>query len=594
MNPHLKFPVMTPFFCALCLLGVLAACKKAVPPSAEAPVATHEEQPTAAESSTPAASAVTPHGDLRAFLDTQWASGAKVITVPPGVYHVTPVDKEHLKFNGWKDVTLVADGVEMICTETTRAITIENCENFTIKGLTIDYDPLPFTQGRIVEIAEDSSSFTVEILEGYPPPTEEKGSVEIYNPETGRVRARITHYGAQCKMEGPRRAVVTKGRSGPEFAIEHVGDIAVIRSSHAPGGSMPHAIMATDSKGLHFENVTLYAGPTFGFLENRCDNSRYIRCRVDKRPPESDPVPRAMPRLRSMNADAFHSKNARHGPIYDGCTAFHMGDDAVAINGDFHYITSAKGKVLRVLAKHTMNLHEGGEVQLFTRDGQRPPNRRIVSITPDGSITPEERRELMAQNLNENLKRVALEKAYRIVLDDASENIGLGTLICAADGIGNGFQVRNGRFGMNRSRGFVIKAGRGEITDNEILGSEMAAILVSPEYWWLEAGLADDLVIARNHIREGGGMGIVVLAIGGNGDTAPPGAFHNITVRDNTIEGGAKPGLLLASIRGLVEENNSVNPDPAKKLNPWEINAWGRRGLEDVMKINIEEQSVAP
>jgi hypothetical protein len=56
----------------------------------------------------------------------------------------------------------------MICTETTRAITITRCTNVTLRGLKIDYDPLPYTQGRIVAISADRQVYEVELFEGVP------------------------------------------------------------------------------------------------------------------------------------------------------------------------------------------------------------------------------------------------------------------------------------------------------------------------------------------------------------------------------------------------------------------------------------------
>ena len=38
----------------------------------------------------------------------------------------------------------------------------------TVLGLTIDYDPLPFTQGRIVSLSEDKRVHEIELFDGYP------------------------------------------------------------------------------------------------------------------------------------------------------------------------------------------------------------------------------------------------------------------------------------------------------------------------------------------------------------------------------------------------------------------------------------------
>lgn len=102
--------------------------------------------------------------------------------------------------------------------------------------------------------------------------------------------------------------------------------------------------------------IDLFASNCFGFLEYDCNGSTYYRCRIDRRSATDDPVKRAEPRLRSLNADAFHSKHAVKGPPYLECAARFMGDDCVNICGDYHLIMSSHGRELRVLAKHDMNI----------------------------------------------------------------------------------------------------------------------------------------------------------------------------------------------------------------------------------------------
>lgn len=527
-------------------------------------------------------------GDLREILAQALAAGTPEVVIPPGRYRVTPKNREHLALRGLRDRVIVADGVELICTETTRALTIENCHNVTLRGLVIDYDPLPYTQARILEVAPDKSEMTGRVIEGYPDARAgSRGSLEIFDPATGRLRGRFTYFDTRCEAGADGAVRLIKARVQPGVAVEQPGDIAVFKASHAPGGEMPHAIMATDSTGLVFDKVTLYASPVFGFFENGCDGSRYLDCKVARRPAESDLATRGHPRLRSLNADAYHSKNARIGPAYERCEAHFMGDDAIAINGDFHFVTKGEGAVWRVLAKHKMTMQPGDEAQIFSFDGRRLDNRKIVSVTPDGRVTEDERALIERQSMNETLRRTAMADAYLVELD-AAVSVPPGTLICSADRIGNGFSVRDCRLGDNRSRGILVKAGRGEISGNVIEGAVMTAILISPEYWWLEAGLADDLSITNNRITGGRGMGIAVVAEGGDHSLAPAGAFRGIRVSGNTVKGGASPGLLLTSIRGLTEENNTIEPDPDVELYSWQIGPWGRSGVSPIIRVNTE------
>ena len=50
----------------------------------------------------------------------------------------------------------------------------ENCRNVRFKGITIDYDPLAYTEGRITALPPDKSWVEFEIIPGYPEDTLEQ------------------------------------------------------------------------------------------------------------------------------------------------------------------------------------------------------------------------------------------------------------------------------------------------------------------------------------------------------------------------------------------------------------------------------------
>nr|MCU0791690.1 hypothetical protein [Opitutaceae bacterium] len=469
----------------LCAALLIAACAIA-PLNGSTPDST-----TAAPASVSAAVAF----DLQGFIDARVAAGDTTIVIPTGRHLVTPRNKQHLLLRGLKNITIEATGAELVCSETTRAITIENCENLTLRGLVIDYDPLPFTQARITAISEDKTRLELELIPGYADFGAPPVKLETFNPETNELRGRITFHRPTIEKLGDGRAVLTRPRGPASGSIDSIGDIAVLHHEHAPGGFIPHAIMATDSRGLVFENVTLYASDTFGFFENRCENSRYLNCAVDRRPPELDYAMRGYRRVRSLNADAFHSKNARGGPRYERCIARYNGDDSIAINGYYHFITAVEGDSLRVLAKAEMTLRVGDTAQMITREGVRLPDRKITALTPLGSATEEERALVSTPGWVEprTLART-LKEAWRVTLDGPVDDIPVATLIASAESIGSGFEIRDCYLGHNQSRGILLKAGHGRIEGNTMVGSIMSTILVAPEYFWLEAGFADDVV----------------------------------------------------------------------------------------------------
>lgn len=165
--------------------------------------------------------------DLQGFIDRAIADGANTVVVPPGRYRVTPVDRQHLVLRDLQGVTIVADGVEMICTETTRALTIGNCRDVTIRGLTIDYDPLPFTQGRIIALSPDKKIHDIELLDGYPrADTVRNFKYEIFAPETRTLRCG-DHYPAGVETIDPSHIRVVNN-DGSAADPEQVGDVIAI------------------------------------------------------------------------------------------------------------------------------------------------------------------------------------------------------------------------------------------------------------------------------------------------------------------------------------------------------------------------------
>ena len=536
--------------------------------------------------------------DLRKIIDDGLSSGKKTIVIPPGVYRVKPVNRQHLYFKNLKNVEIIADNVEMICTETTRAITFENCENVVLRGMTVDYDPLPFSQGRITALAPDKSWIEFKLFDGYLGNLEQR--IEIFDARTNSLK-RGTHYGWKpLEHLGQRRYKAVKAdsyRYNPEDDKEDVGDIIVTNNSYAPGGSMPHAIHSDRCVNLTLQNVTFYASNCFTYFETNCDRTTYRNCKIDRRAAENDPVKREYPRLRSSNADAFHSKFAVHGPQLIGCYAKYQGDDCVNICGEYYMIMACTGNTVRILTQREINIKTGDPVELVSYTGARLPDARVVAIAPDGTVNAEEARFLMAQQMNKNIQAGLSKpgtKAIAITLDRAVD-LPMGSVIASTKHMGNGFLVQECDFGFNRSRGILIKASNGKVIGNRLTGNWMSAVLVTPEWWWLESGSSNDVEISGNTITDCRDIAIKVEARAGNGQIAPAGAHNRITVAKNRITGSPLPNINVTSTRGLTISGNTCIPDPAVKVSAWIIkrNGWKEETLSPIMTANCEDVTEA-
>lgn len=530
--------------------------------------------------------AAPPVFDLQQVVDSAIQAGKHRLVLPVGRYRVVPHDRQHLVLRNLADVEIVADGFEMICTETTRAVTISQCTNLTLRGLVIDYDPLPFTQGRIVGFSDHKKVHEIELFDGFPPANQVRNfKYEIFRPDTRTLRT-SDQGPSGVEITGPRRIRV-RVPGGRENDAEQIGDLIVIAAEYAPHGSAPHAVECNHNVNVRLEDVVLFASNCFGFIEQDCDGSVYYRCRVDRRSAADDFVKRGDARLRSLDADAFHSTGATKGPAYIECRARFMGDDAINIHGDYHMIMAAHGNELRVLAKGAMDIRPGDPVELVNYHGERLPDAKAVAVRPAGLIRDDERVFLSRQKLDARFRaaRGFLTNAYTITLDHPA-NLPMGSVIGAANRVGNGFSVKDCQFGFNRSRGILIKASHGEVVGNRIEGSRMSAILISPEYWWLESGSSGDVKISGNIITACGGIPILVEAVGGDGQIAPAGAHRDIHITGNTIQNCSMPGIRVTSTTGLILSDNKLDLITNSTAPPGQTGQANPKPMQAVVKIN--------
>ena len=288
--------------------------------------------------------------DFAAALDAAIAeaSASGVGAMPPGTYEATAEDgREVAKVDGTSlgpNLEIVCDGVELVCRRATRALTIVNATRLRLSGLTIDYQPLPFWQATIVEMGLDGSWMRVKPQDGFPgPDLTEDGcrsyvtKVEIFD-ESGELCAPtlLDVHVLQSSLDGSLYTLRTPEGRGHYDALGKV----VVLDMPPEAGALPHAVVIKGCTDCELRDVCVHAASGFAFFEVACWGTKYTRCAVTRGPaPAHDGPTHGGPahdgpaparRLRSSNADAFHSMRARVGPTLERCVCSHMGDDGVS------------------------------------------------------------------------------------------------------------------------------------------------------------------------------------------------------------------------------------------------------------------------
>ena len=507
--------------------------------------------------------------DIKIWIKRALADGQRRIVVPAGTWYMDLKDGTPLILQDLSGVKIIGNGVNIICNTPTQAIEIQHCENLYISGLTIDYDPLPFTQGKIIDLDTGKRMWMdVKIYEGYRTDMIEgrlPDRLQIFDKNTHNLKKNLYTYfsGSFSKVEKKSDHLFRFYKSGfNKDACEELND-DVVFSLPYPGKTRPHTIVITRSKNVHLENITLFSGNCFGFFEMECDHNVYNHCRVTKK--INDPK-LSSPRLRSNNADAFHSKFAIHGPEVTNCEFLYQGDDGIAISTSFYRVVSGKGNKIYVDAgTEKIKIGIGHQVRFVDYTGKVLEDAKVLSIT---STTDYPQADL--ENMFHLFRmKVQNRKTVTLLTLDKTVSATTGSVVSSLNMAGAGFIVKNNKVGYTRARGILIKSSDGVIKNNTVTGCELGGIVLAPELNWLEAGFSRNVLIQHNLVKDcmfanssygiEQAASISVVAVNAQNKIAPSGGFMNIRIIDNTIENSPAPAIMVTSIAGGKIVNNHIS-----------------------------------
>lgn len=497
--------------------------------------------------------------DVPSFIAEKIKAGEKNIVLPKGVHYVKTPQKS-FAFIVLKDVEGVkidGNGAELRfngALSGASMFSIAKCRNITIENLVVDLDPLPFTQGKIIKTAPDKSWFECEIDDGYRTDAENGAfRMEVYDPSNRKLKQPMTF--GKTRQLSPKTfrftktEAVAKGRP-PALHNERVGDLFCLGLK----GSAT-AFAAVETEGLTYKNITVYSSGSMAFFDNHCSNVVFDSCAITRRD-KNDYAARS-PRLRSTNADGYHSRSARVGPQIINCTAEYLSDDCVAIECVYSVVVKSSANRARVVVRDgkTTGIKAGDEVEVYRPDG-RVVHLKAKSVSYAGKTTPEEYKFLNTQPIAKHIaKPPRMSHCVWIEFEDGSAPV--GSYVVGMGRACRGYKIIGGKFGNLRSRGMLLKAGGGVVDGAKIEGCWMPAIKISPELFFLEACHARDVVIKNCDITAEFSAAINIHSPTTNHKNfSPAGAHSNILVENNTIRYTKTPACLFASIDGLTLKNN--------------------------------------
>lgn len=484
---------------------------------------------------------------LQQYITDAYNSGLSSVIIPPGSYTLLESDWSHLNFNRMRDFTVYAYGVLMECENyVSSAVQMWNSSNITLKGITMDYKLVANTQGTI--ISKNGTDVVWRADEGYPSDLtdlslfDSNSWAEVFHENNDRAYYDVGFSGKIKNLDGTitlKDAVNLSALDHPLVQLTDlkVGEKLVFRGK--PG----HVNYIYESKGIKYEDVTVYGGSGFGFMELNGDGGTQLnRIAFTPGPP---PVEGGAERLIST-CDATHSTNMRVGIQVRNSMFEKMTDDAANVHSTYGEVSSfnTETKQMKYKGKYVDPVFRAGDhVLVYTLDGKLLSDATAVSDTietPDGKI-------------------VEIDKVFDYVEGE--------TIVQNASASGEGFLYDNCVVMNNRSRGFLIKASNGTIRNSTLDDNGMSAILVKPEIsdGWGESGFSSGLTIENNVIRNSGfytGSDLhSPINISSDREPTSDRAYlnhKNIVIRNNVFEDRyTKYAININGVEGLTIEGNN-------------------------------------
>lgn len=505
---------------------------------------------------------------VQEILDHAVQTGTKRILIPAGRVEV----KGKLRVRGARDMVIEGTGTTLVFSDRDGTTwSFDSCRNITLRGFTIDYDPLPFIQGRITERTDDGKRLDFTVHEGYPGLRAEDRAhyrqAYIFEPNQPRWKPWVPDlYPRRVDLVDERHGRLVMGSAPVCHELIQVGDRIVLTLRT---GS---AIRMNDCEDVRIEDVTFLAAPGCAYLGRYLRGDNYYRYTIKPGPP---PTGATGPRLISTCADGLNIAFATKGPTIEGCRFSYMGDDSVNLHGVTFVVLERKTPQELIVGwpysreQLATVIPTGATVRRLRRGNyQVLGTAKLTAFEPMRDRTPEHLKVIRSV-----WPRNAADRgtAFRMTLADPLL-ADAGDFLDVPDNNAPGFSIRDCVFEDHRARGLRIMASHGVIERNTFRRLKMNAITLGAEYeFWREAGWVEDVQIRNNTIedvgRDGanqGGAAYVLGAIGVFGRTDRECRFnmwrgnHGIAIEGNTIHDCPQAGIFVAAARDVQIRNNRL------------------------------------
>jgi hypothetical protein len=435
-----------------------------------------------------------------------------------------------LDFNGARNATVDAAGATLMLDGWMEAVSIENTENFTLNGLTINFVRKPMSEGTITDIGDNDYTVYFDrpsrpITMGTPFPR-----VNIWDDSANG------HYRDTYGFN--RLAVVAPN------TVKFAGTLPKSLLGAAVGS--PHtfhfrpAIFVHESCNTTLNDITINANCGMGIVGFHTNTVTMNRLRV---------VPAEGMRW-STNTDATHFASCEGTLTFDGCTFCGEGDDATNVHGYYHDITAADGISATLELKAPTFTH--AQLSDVPRVGDEMTLVRISNLEPVAT--------LRVKAVKHEAKAIPYDVTFdRTLPADFKDYYLINSTLMPK------VRFENCLDWGHMARGVLLKTTAGAVVrNNTFVGMNMAAIALSSEANWKEGWHSRNVEISGNRIINCGtagsyhGAGIAVDIVAEDAGSVK--LHENITIENNEIISatGSECGIEVCNAKKVKIKGNTI------------------------------------
>jgi hypothetical protein len=417
-------------------------------------------------------------------------------------------------------------------------IQLYSCNNVTFSNISFDCDPVPFTQGKIIE-KTSNSSVVLQPMTGYENLISNPSGIYIIFNSDGTFKR---HGPSTCQIvqNTDKTIELTNGT----FNNANPGDYVVLPSRT---GSM---FSLNQCENIVLDSINVYASGGMICVGDKGKGGHTFRHVLAVRRPGTN-------RLWVSGADGIHMNELEIGPTIEDCEISYTADDLINIHGRFGWVSSkinnSKNNFRVIFTPGAIVV--GQRIDFWDNVTQEYKGHanvtKITQVTNSNDI----------QTAQSNAIPYLGGSVYDIQLD-TEVDADYGCIIEHHANLCSGFVIRNCKLHDTFNRVLINGPINGTIEGNTIENVFSGQSFHMETWNYGEGQYIKNLVVQNNHYKNSGGLWFGLVPPGGNTiygayRTTP---MKNIQLLNNLIElsPGDIYGITAAYVDTLVIEGNTI------------------------------------